>query len=92
MEMPVDRLKLIGERIYNLQRCYNARHGITRTDDQLPRRFLDEPSPSGNAQGQVIDLEPMLDEYYRLRGWDRETGYPSKAKLCELGLEEANPD
>ena len=39
LEMPVDKLKRIGERIYNLQRCYNVRHGITRADDRLPRRF-----------------------------------------------------
>ena len=89
MEMPVERLRRIGERIYNLQRCYNVRHGITRADDRLPRRFTDEPSPSGNAQGQVIDLEPMLDEYYRLRGWDPETGWPTSEKLRQLGLEEA---
>jgi aldehyde:ferredoxin oxidoreductase len=89
MQMPVERLKRIGERIYNLQRCYNARHGISRIDDRLPRRFSEEPSPSGNARGEVIDLEPMLDEYYRLRGWDVETGWPTVEKLRELGLEEA---
>jgi aldehyde:ferredoxin oxidoreductase len=50
-----------------------------------------EPSPSGNARGQVIDLEPMLDEYYRLRGWDLETGWPTPEKLRELNLEEATP-
>jgi aldehyde:ferredoxin oxidoreductase len=91
MEMPAERLKRIGERIYNLQRCYNARHGITRADDRLPRRFTEEPSPSGHARGQVIDLEPMLDGYYRLRGWDVETGWPTVEKLRELGLEEASP-
>ena len=89
MEMDVERLKRIGERIYNLQRCYNVLHGITRADDCLPRRFTDEPSPSGNARGQVIDLEPMLDEYYRLRGWDPITGWPTPEKLRELGLEDA---
>jgi aldehyde:ferredoxin oxidoreductase len=91
MEMPVERLQRIGERIYNLQRCYNARQGITRADDRLPRRFTEEPTPSGHAKGQVIDLEPMLDEYYRLRGWDVETGWPTTQKLLELGLEEASP-
>ena len=89
IEMPVERLKRIGERIYNLQRCYNVWHGIGRADDCLPRRFADEPSPSGNAMGQVIDLEPMLDEYYRLRGWDQTTGWPTAEKLRQLGLEDA---
>jgi aldehyde:ferredoxin oxidoreductase len=89
MEMPVERLQRIGERIYNLQRCYNALHGITRADDRLPRRFADEPSPSGNAKGQTIDVEPMLEEYYQLRGWDLERGWPTPAKLRDLGLEDA---
>jgi len=88
MEMSVERLKRIGERIYNLQRCYNARHGITRADDRLPRRFSEEPSPSGNAEGETIQLEGMLDEYYQLRGWDLETGWPTREKLEELDLEE----
>jgi aldehyde:ferredoxin oxidoreductase len=33
----------------------------------------------------VVDLEPLLEEYYRLRGWDAE-GVPTEAKLAELGL------
>ncbi|MCJ7738319.1 MAG: aldehyde ferredoxin oxidoreductase C-terminal domain-containing protein [Anaerolineae bacterium] len=74
---------------YNLQRCYNVLHGISRADDRLPRRFLEEPSPSGNAKGQVVELNLMLDEYYALRGWDVETGKPTPDKLRELGLEEA---
>jgi aldehyde:ferredoxin oxidoreductase len=89
MEMDVERLKRTGERICNLQRCYNVIHGVTRADDRLPRRFSEEPSPSGNARGEIIDLEPMLDEYYRLRGWDPDTGRPTAQKLRELGLEEA---
>jgi aldehyde:ferredoxin oxidoreductase len=89
MEMPVERLQRIGERIYNLQRCYNALHGITRSDDRLPRRFADEPSPSGNAKGQTIDVQPMLEEYYQLRGWDLERGWPTHKKLHELDLDDA---
>jgi len=89
MELSVDDLKRIGERIYNLQRVYNVLHGISRKDDTLPARFLTEPSPSMAAKGNVCRLEPMLEDYYRLRGWDAETGYPTRDKLMELGLEEA---
>jgi aldehyde:ferredoxin oxidoreductase len=28
----------------------------------------------------------MLDEYYKARGWSRETGIPTKEKLEQLGL------
>ncbi|MGB9592960.1 MAG: aldehyde ferredoxin oxidoreductase C-terminal domain-containing protein, partial [Anaerolineae bacterium] len=88
IDMTVARLKTIGERIYNLQRCYGVLHGISRKDDRLPRRFKEEPNPSGHAQGQTFDVDPLLDEYYQLRGWDVKTGIPTRAKLRELGLED----
>lgn len=77
-----------GERIWNLTRLFNVREGISRKDDTLPKRFMDEPLPSGPAKGQMISkeiLDRMLDEYYQLRGWD-ENGIPKKEKLTELGL------
>jgi aldehyde:ferredoxin oxidoreductase len=76
-----------GERIVNLERLFNAREGIGRKDDGLPRRFLREPlNASGESRGAVLELEPMLDEYYRARGWDVATGLPRPEKLEELGL------
>jgi aldehyde:ferredoxin oxidoreductase len=87
IEMTLPRLKMIGERIVNLQRMYNVRHGITRKDDQQPRRTLEEKSPSGRAKGHVVYLDRMLDEYYDLRGWDKTTGLPTDKKLNDLGLE-----
>ena len=54
--------------------------------DRLPGRFTGEPSPSGNARGEVIDLAPMLNEYYALRGGDVNTGVPQSETLRRLGL------
>lgn len=45
--------------------------------------------------GAVVDrdqFEQMKTDYYRLRGWDVKTGYPTKAKLEELGLADIVPD
>lgn len=42
---------------------------------------------TGHAAGPL--LGPMLDEYYELRQWDKETGWPTRAKLEELGLKDA---
>ncbi len=83
-----EEVRLIGERIVNLERLFIAREGITRKDDTLPRRFVEHPmsESSGPSAGSVLELEPMLDEYYRARGWDVETGLPKKEKLEELGL------
>ena len=79
-------VRLIGERIVNLERLFNAREGIARKDDTLPARFLEEPLPAGNpSAGAVVELEAMLDEYYRARGWDAD-GLPTQEKLRDLGL------
>lgn len=85
----VDRQEVlrIGERIVNMERAFNVREGLTRKDDTQPERMLKEPIPSGPSNGYVVNLEPMLDEYYTLRGWDLETGYPTRKKLVELGLD-----
>jgi aldehyde:ferredoxin oxidoreductase len=83
-----EEVRQIGERIVNLERLFIAREGITRRDDTLPARFLEEPLPegSGPSTGSVLELEPMLDEYYRARGWDEVNGLPTPEKLQELGL------
>ena len=76
-----------GERIFNLGRLFDIREGISRSDDTLPRRFAEVLSEGGSA-GQNLDsdsLRKMLDEYYRLRGWDQE-GKPYPETLERLGL------
>jgi hypothetical protein len=80
-------LLFIGERIWNLERLWNNAAGFTRGDDSLPDRILREPHSEGPSAGRIFELEPMLDEYYRARGWN-DAGEPSAAKLAALGLEE----
>jgi aldehyde:ferredoxin oxidoreductase len=75
----------IGERLFNLKRLINLRLGVTRTDDTLPQRLLTEPRPSGSAAGVLPDLDAMLEEYYRVRGWTPK-GRPSPERLAALGL------
>jgi len=65
---------------------------LTRKDDALPDRFTKEPMPDGFAEGQVVNLEPMISKYYEFRGWDKDTGVPTRKKLEELGLEEVARD
>jgi aldehyde:ferredoxin oxidoreductase len=81
---------IVGERMNNLCRCFNAREGLARKDDYLPPRFTEDPLPDGPSKGQRLskeELEEMLDNYYEIRGWDQKTGNPTKKKLDELGLE-----
>ena len=75
----------VGERVWNLERLYNNREGFSLQDDSLPPRLLTEAPIDGPSKGWVSNLEPMLKEYYRTRGWD-EYGVPKPQKLKELGL------
>jgi len=75
-----------GERGWNLKRVINNRLGLTKTNDKLPQALL-EPYPDGGSAGYVIPFAEMLAAYYAARDWDPETGFPSAAKLKELGLE-----
>ncbi|MGA2238965.1 MAG: aldehyde ferredoxin oxidoreductase C-terminal domain-containing protein [Candidatus Bathyarchaeia archaeon] len=74
-----------GERIYNLERIFNARDGFSRKDDSLPVRLLETPLPEGHSKNTTVMLNPMLNEYYRLRGWTRE-GIPAISTLSEVKL------
>ena len=91
-EIRAEELLQAGERIVNLERMYNHRLGLDRKADRLPRRFTSEPAEIKDMEsgepvksGLTIDLEPMLDRYYELRGWDQ-NGAPTKEKLTSLGL------
>ncbi len=77
----------VGERIYNLKRIFNCSLGITRKDDTLPLRVLTYREDDNDMFGKIINLDKLLDDYYKLRGWDK-NGIPTKEKLEELGLSE----
>ena len=78
-----------GARIFNLLRAIDIRnHGRHRRIDELVAESLTHPA---FTDGVILDLEKfagVLDTYYDLRGWDRATGWPTRAKLEELGLAE----
>ena len=87
-DLDVAGLKEIGERIYTLERLINTRRGVSRKDDVLPYRVMNEPIPDGPSKGRYCPremLDTMLDRYYKLRGWT-EDGIPTDDKLKELGL------
>ncbi|MDF1538579.1 MAG: aldehyde ferredoxin oxidoreductase family protein, partial [Candidatus Thorarchaeota archaeon] len=84
LEMSGKGILELGERIYNLERLFNNREGLTSADDQLPPRFS-TPLPEGNSRNRVAQIDVMLPEYYNLRGWDEE-GRPTKETLKRLGI------
>ncbi len=81
----MEKLNLVGERIWNMERQYNLAAGLTAKDDDLPPRLKTEPAKTGPAKGMVSGVEQMMPLYYNVRGWSPE-GVPEKATLERLGL------
>tara|TARA_B100000676_G_scaffold161428_2_gene158831 strand:+ start:1407 stop:3263 length:1857 start_codon:yes stop_codon:yes gene_type:complete len=81
----VDKCLEVGERIWNLERDFNNRAGLTKADDALPVRLTSEGAPTGPAQGQVSGVPEMLPEYYELRGWTPDGELTTQTKQ-RLGL------
>jgi aldehyde:ferredoxin oxidoreductase len=75
----------LGERVWNMERDFNLKAGITAKDDTLPTRLLKEAANTGPAVGRVNDLDRMLPEYYQLRGWGTD-GVPTAETRARLGL------
>lgn len=88
----IDDLYVISERGSNIERAFNIREGLRRSWDTLPPRILTESVGSGPTKGQVVELDALLTDFYRLCGWDIETGIPTPEKLNELGLTEIARD
>jgi aldehyde:ferredoxin oxidoreductase len=87
-DVSVEELERIGERIVNLERLFNVREGVRRSQDVLPWKVMHEPIAEGPSAGMYCppeELAAMLDAYYALRGWDAD-GVPSRSRLVSLGL------
>jgi len=68
LDVDESRLKEIANNISTLRRLINMREGWSKKDDMLPPRFFKEP-----INGKTVNKDEfvyMLEEYYRLRGWD----------------------
>lgn len=94
LELSEEALLEIGARIFNLEKAFNSREGLTRKDDlpSVPEKLLKEPLNAGPGKGRVFELDEILDEYYLARGWDKETSLPRKETLANLGLDEVIPE
>jgi aldehyde:ferredoxin oxidoreductase len=90
-ETTVEDLKRLTMKQINMEKALNLRFtDFDRKDDMPCRRDLEEPIKSGNLAGWKMDeakYNKMLDEYYDLHGWDRETSFPTRQALIDLDLE-----
>jgi len=102
-EVSGEQLLTAGERIVNLERLFNVRLGLTRSDDRLPARFTTEPLDiydfaSNAATGQIArSAEPVhtgiLRDFEKMldRYYDLrgwdQNGIPTKKTLQRLHLD-----
>jgi aldehyde:ferredoxin oxidoreductase len=91
IEMDESHITDAADRIWTVERAFLVREGITRKDDAVVGRLREQPQPSGQHKGIAHDQkgwDEMLDEYYELVGWDKETGAPTLSRLETLGLKD----
>jgi aldehyde:ferredoxin oxidoreductase len=87
-DLTVDELLEVGERRLNLFRAFNAREGLNRKDDKLPKKFfkqLQGTGPTSNFALTQEELDHALDAYYRLAGWTMD-GIPTAKTLEKLDI------
>ena len=80
-------LDLAGERIRNLDRAHQIRNsGRSRAVDTTAEWVFEYPEKSDGTRLDRETFDRILDSYYDHRGWDHETGWPTRARLEALGL------
>jgi aldehyde:ferredoxin oxidoreductase len=79
MKLDQEGLKKVAANIRDFTQRFNLREGMTKAHDTLPQRFFDEPISGGKVIKRE-ELERMLQDYYRLRGWD-DQGVPPEVQV-----------
>ncbi len=84
----VEELMAVGERRLNLFRIFNAREGLDRKDDKLPKKFFKALKGTGPTAGIALtheEVESAIDEYYKLAGWTN-NGIPTVETMERLDI------
>jgi aldehyde:ferredoxin oxidoreductase len=92
IEVNEEELMMMGRRGVNLEKAFNTVHaGFDRRDDYPPVRYREESIKSGPYAGFKCDSkkwDEMLDRYYELQYWDKETSMQTAAGLIAVGLDD----
>jgi len=89
VEFDEESLGQAAERVYDIEKAYNAREGLRRDDDNPPNDYFERPIWDGPSKGWKLDrdeYEQLKSHFYELKGWDQKTGAPTKEKLEGEGL------
>ena len=86
IEMTLDELDHIGLNIMGVERLINAKLGVSRKDDTLPKRWFEEAIGVGPFKGEKIDrneFDRMLSRFYSISNLTEE-GLPRPEWRGEL--------
>ncbi len=70
LSLSTEELRAMAADIATMTKQFNINEGWQSKDDLLPQRWHDEPLPSGSITEE--QMNQMLSDYYRLRGWNSE--------------------
>ena len=84
-EISTDMLFETADRLRCLERAFSIREGLTRAQEKLPRRMFEIVTPDGLSLSRE-KVEDMITQYYAVRGWDPDTGIPTRETLEKLDL------
>jgi aldehyde:ferredoxin oxidoreductase len=88
-DVDIDETQAIGQRTITLSRVFNLREGFTAEDDNLPRRFFKPFLKGEERRAEPLDEDAFQwakRHYYRIMGWDEQTGVPTKEALKRLDI------
>jgi aldehyde:ferredoxin oxidoreductase len=87
--MTLDELMEVGRRRLSLFRVFNAREGLGRKDDKLPKKFFKALAGTGPTAGFALtheEVDSAIDTYYKLAGLNAD-GAPTRDTLKKHDIE-----
>ncbi len=87
-DVTLEEIQQVGERRINMMRAFNAREGVGRDKDTLPKKLF-KPLKGGRSDGLFIkqeEIETALETYYELAGWDKTTRQSDEREVGGVGV------
>ncbi len=88
-DLTLEELMTVGRRRLNLFRTFNAREGLGRKDDRLPKKFFKQLTGTGPTAGFALtheEVDSAIDAYYKMAGFNAD-GAPTRDGLKQLDIE-----
>jgi len=88
-DLNIDELMEVGRRRLSLFRTFNAREGLGRKDDKLPKKLFNPQRGTGPTAGFSLtheEIDTAIDQYYKMAGLNSD-GAPTRETLKKHEIE-----